>query len=415
MQVDRRVLLLEAPQGGEHLVLVALGGRLHRERHDRGRELDRRHLDRLVALGEPVAGVGLLELGHRADVARPERVGLLEVLALRHEQLPDALLVMGARVQHVRVVRDRALVDAEEVDAARVRVGARLEHVGEHLAVGVRLERHVLDLERAVLDRRGQVVDDRVEQAVGGQAGGGHAAGDREDVPVVGAVLERGDDLVVRDLLALQVALHQRLGVLGHLVHQLLAVLLREVGQVVRDRDLGAAPVVVLVRLHVDEVDHAARVVLGADRDLGRHHVRPEGVLERVERAEEVGPLAVEHVHVDEAGDAELLRALPQPLRADLDAEHAVDDEHGRLADPQRAERVGDERRLAGRVDEVDLHVPPLERRERGGDRHPARLLVLVGVRDRRTVGHRAESGGRAGLVQEGLVQRRLPAPPVAD
>ena len=71
----------------------------------------------------------------------------------------------------------------------------------------------------------------------------------------------------------------------------------------------------------------------------------------------------------DEAGDAELVGPLPQPLGADLDAEHGVDDEHGRLAHPQGPERVRDERRLAGRVDEVDLHIPPLERRERGGDR----------------------------------------------
>src|SRR5436190_1246204 len=81
-----------------------------------------------------------------------------------------------------------------------------------------------------VLDGRREVVDDRVEQAVGGQARRGHAAGHGEDVPVVGAVLERGDDLLVGDVLALEVALHERLGVLGHLVHQLLAVLLGEVG-----------------------------------------------------------------------------------------------------------------------------------------------------------------------------------------
>ncbi len=130
VQVDRRVLLLQAAQGGEHLVLVALGGGLHRERHDRRRELDRRHLDRLVARRQPVAGVRLLELGHRADVARPERVGVLDLLALRHEQLADPLLVMGAGVHHLGVVRDGALVDAEEVDAARVRVGAGLEDVG---------------------------------------------------------------------------------------------------------------------------------------------------------------------------------------------------------------------------------------------------------------------------------------------
>ena len=174
---------------------------------------------------------------------------------------------------------------------------------------------------------------------------------DGEDVPVVGAVLERGDDLLVGDLLALEVALHQRLGVLGDLVHELLAVLLRELGEIVGDRDLLAvvlAGAVVGEGLHVDEVDQPADVVLGADRDLRRDDVRPEGGLQRLQRAEEVRPLAVEHVHVDQPGHAELLRALPQALRADLDADDRVDHEHGRLAHAQRAERVGDEGRLAG-------------------------------------------------------------------
>ena len=233
---------------------------------------------------------------------------------------------------------------------------------------------------------------------------------------MVGAVLERGDDLLVRDLLALEVALHQRLGVLRDLVHQLLAVLLRLLGELVRDRDLLAVlRAVVLVGLHVDEVDHAADLVLRADRDLGRDHVRAEGALERLERAEEVGALAVEHVHEDQARDAELGRALPEPLGRDLDAHHGVDDEDGGLAHAQRAERVGDERGLAGRVDQVDLDVAPLEGGQRRRDRHPARLLVLVGVRDGRAVGHVAEAGDRPRLEQERLVQRGLAAATVAD
>ena len=339
-----------------------------------------------------------------------------DLLAARLEQLPDALLGVGARIEHVRVVRHHALVDAEEVDATRERVGARLEHVGEHLAVLDRLERHLLDLEAAVLHGRREVVDDRVEQAVGAQAAGRHAAGHREDVAVVGAVLERLDDLVVGDLLALEVALHQRLGVLRDLVHELLAVLLREVGELVRDRDLLAvlAPVV-LVGLHVDEVDDAADLVLGADRDLRRDDVRAERGLERVERAEEVGAFAIEHVHVDEPRDAQLRRARPQTLGGDLHAHHGVDHEDRRLTDPQGAQGVGDEGRLTGRVDQVDLDVAPLEGGQRRRDRHPARLLVLVGVRDGRAVGHRAQPRGRSGLEEQRLVQRGLAAPPVAD
>ena len=59
-------------------------------------------------------------------------------------------------------------------------------------------------------------------------------------MPLLHAVLERRDDLLVGDLLALEVALHQLVGVLGDLVHQLLAVLLGLRLELVGDRDLLA-------------------------------------------------------------------------------------------------------------------------------------------------------------------------------
>ena len=70
-------------------------------------QLQARHLDRLVALGEPVAGAGLLELGDGADVARPELLDVLGVLAGEHDQLADALLGVGACVQHLAVGAQR--------------------------------------------------------------------------------------------------------------------------------------------------------------------------------------------------------------------------------------------------------------------------------------------------------------------
>jgi cell wall assembly regulator SMI1 len=53
--------------------------------------------------------------------------------------------------------------------------------------------------------------------------------------------------------------------------------------------------------------------------------------------------------------NVELGGARPQALRVDLDAHDGVDDEDRRLADAQRAERVGHEARLARRVEQVDL------------------------------------------------------------
>ena len=99
----------------------------------------------------------------------------------------------------------------------------------------------------------------------------------------------------------------------------------------------------------------------------------------------------------------------------DLDAHHGVDDEDGRLAHAQGAERVGDEAGLAGGVEEVDLAVVPLERAQRRADRHLARLLVGVAVGGRGALGDRPEPVEHAGLVEQGLVQRGLAAAAVAD
>ena len=65
---------------------------------------------------------------------------------------------------------------------------------------------------------------------------------DREDLAARDAELQRGGDVVRIELLALEVALHQRLVDLHHLVEQLLAVLLRELRHRVGDRDRLATP-----------------------------------------------------------------------------------------------------------------------------------------------------------------------------
>ena len=314
--------------------------------------------------------------------------------------------------------RERALVHAQQVDATGERVGAGLEDVGEQLAIGDRLERDLVGREGTVLDRRGEILDDRLEQAVGAEVAARDAAHDGEDRTVVGAALERVDDLLVGDLGALEVALHQLIGDLGDLVQQLLAILLGAGLLLGRDLDLGrvgATGALVAVGAHVDEVDHAAALLLGADRDLGRDDVRPERALELLQRPKEVGPLAVEHVDEQHPRDVMLGGDLPQPARADLDAHHGVDHEDRRLADAQRAERVGDEARLAGRVEQVDLAPGPLEGAERRRDRHLAGLLVGLGVGGGGPVDDIAQAGQHPGLKQQRLVQRGLAGSAMAD
>ena len=139
----------------------------------------------------------LLQLGHRADVAGAELVRMPHLLALRDEQLADALLRVRATVEHLRVGPQRALVDAEQVDPAGERIGERLEDERDDLAVGIGLERDLACLHTAGLDRRGQVFDERVEQPVGCEIAGSDAARDREQLAARHAVLQDSDDLLV--------------------------------------------------------------------------------------------------------------------------------------------------------------------------------------------------------------------------
>ena len=59
----------------------------------------------------------------------------------------------------------------------------------------------------------------------------------------------------------------------------------------------------------------------------------PKALLQRLERAEEVGPLAIEHVDVDQARQALPVSALPEAIGVDLHSHHPVDDDHRGVRD----------------------------------------------------------------------------------
>ena len=218
-------------------------------------------------------------------------------------------------------------------------------------------------------------------------------------------LLQRVRDLLDAELLALEVLLHQRLVRLDDLVEQLLAVLLHELRHLVGDRAGLVLPAAVGARVgaHVQDVDDPGEIVLAADRQMHGDAALGELLLQLAEGAEEVGALAVEHVDEDDAREPELLGALPDAARADLDAHHAADEHERALDDAQRRPRLALEARIARDVDEVQLAVLPVGVRERERDRHPPPLLVVVPVRHRRAGVDRAEAVELARLVEHRL------------
>ena len=132
---EGRVLLGQALQGERELVLVGLRLRLDLDLDDRLGEGHRLEDDRVVRVGQGVAGEGVLEADRGGDVAGVDDVDLLAVVGVHLEDAADPLALVLDRVVDVRAGLERARVDPEEGELADERVGGDLEGEGaERLA-----------------------------------------------------------------------------------------------------------------------------------------------------------------------------------------------------------------------------------------------------------------------------------------
>ena len=89
----------------------------------------------MIALAEGVAGVGIAELGHRADVAGAQPLDLDPLLALLDREVVQLLghLVLG--VPDLVAVRELAIVEAEQGHVAHVGLGDGLEDAAQERRV----------------------------------------------------------------------------------------------------------------------------------------------------------------------------------------------------------------------------------------------------------------------------------------
>ena len=150
--------------------------------------------------------------------------------------------------------------------------------------------------------------------------------------------------------------------------------------------DLVAQVVAVVDGLHLDEVDDALELVLAADRDLDRHGVGAEAVLDRVDAAPEVGAGAVELVDEAEARHAVAIGLAPDRLGLRLDTGDAIEDDDRAVEHAEAPLDLDREVHVPGRIDDVDTMVAPERGRCRGGDGDPPLLLLGHPVHRRRAL-----------------------------
>ncbi len=378
--------------------------------------------DRMRLVGERVAGEGVLELGHHADLARPERLDRLLGLAGEPAEMADPLAAVAARVVDLAVGAQRPRVDAEDGELAHVRVRDRLEHhraerrLGIGGAPGRGLGARLRPLHLRRVGGRREFLHDEVEQRRDPDAARGRAwPGSGTSSPDDDRPAQRGQHLRLADRAFLQVLREQVVVGLGGGLDQLLAVGLRGLDEIGRDLGLLDLAVGQHERPHRDQVHHSSEAVLGADRELQRHEPALQPLLQRLERAEEVGPLAIEPVHHDRARQREVVGELPDLLGLDLHARHRVHHHHRGARHPQARARVGHEVAVAGGVDEVEPVALVVGEADRGVQRDLALDLVGVEVGGRGPVVHTPEPGAGSACEQDRLDQGGLAHAAVAN
>ena len=152
-----------------------------------------------------------------------------------------------------------------------------------------------------------------------------------------------------------------------------------------------------------DEVDHAAEVALGADRQLHDRGDRVEAVADHRDAALEVGADAVHLVDEAEPRDGVLVGLAPHGLGLGLDAGDRVEHRDRAVEDAQAALDLDGEVDVAGRVDDVDLAVAPLRGGRGRRDRDAALLLLDHVVHHRGAFVHLADLVGAAGVEEDAL------------
>ena len=262
------------------------------------------------------------------------------------------------------------------------------------------------------VDRRGEEVDHGVEQRLHALVLEGGAAEDGDDRAGDGGLSERTEDFGAAERLAGEELLKQ--GVIGFrdLFDEVRAPscgqLLECGGNLAPDDFLALALLGECERLHLDQVDHAAKGVGGADGDDEGNGVGLERGLDRLHDGEEVRADAVHLVDEGDLGDLVLLGLAPDLLGLRLDAADGAEQRDGAVEHAQGALDLGREVHVPRGVDEGDLVAAPHRGGGGGADRDAALLLLDHEVHGCRAVVDFAQLVGFSAVVEDAFAGRGL-------
>ncbi len=361
---EGRILARQAIEGDAHLLLVGLGLGLDAELDHRIGELHPLEDDRRVGGAERIPGGGVLEARESDDVAGIGHLDVLAVVGMHEQHAADLFLLVLDRIGHLARGLQLARIDAGEGQGSDERIvhdlerqsGERRVVVGRALVGRLAVELQALD--RGHVERRRQIIDDRVEQRLDALVLERRAAQHRNEREVEGALADQLLQGRRVGLLAAEIGLHDLVVLLDGHLDQLHASGLGGVLQVVGDRlifELGAQALLEPDdRAVLDQVDEALEAAFDADREIEDGRAGAEAVLDHPDAHLEIGAGAVELVDEAHPRHLVLLGLAPDGLRLRLDAGDSVEAGDRAVEHAQRALDLDGEVDVAGRVDDVD-------------------------------------------------------------
>ena len=386
--LERRIFLRQLAQRNAHLFLVGLGLRLDCNRDYGCRKLDGLQHDRIVFVANRVAGSDILHAHARADIASVNLGDFLTLVGMHLQQTSDALAALASAVVHRVAGLQVTRVHTDKRQLADIWVGHDLERQRRERGVVVcvalyfRARVRILSNHRRNIQRRRQIIDDRIEQRLHTLVLEGRSADDREDLHFQGGATQGGLQLSFANGFAFDVLVHQLVLVIvfnDRLDEDLMvsSSLLFQLFRNFLDMVFGANGLVMPDdRLHGHQVNDAPELVFLPNRQLDRHWLGIKALADGVNRVLEVRTRLVDLVDEANARHAVLIGLAPYRLRLRLDAMNGIEHRAGAVEDAQRALHLGGEVHVAGRIDNVDPNVFPEAggRCRRDGD---AALLLL--------------------------------------
>ena len=125
-----------------------------------------------------------------------------------------------------------------------------------------------------------------------------------------------------------------------------------------------------LVRFHVHDIDYTFEVMFFANRQSERNDRSFENVVRAFERDTNVCMLFIQLRDHHHAGQHELIGIIPNLFRLHFDTFDAINHHDAAIGDPASRPRVRNERRISGRVDQIDFRFFVFEVGERGVERN---------------------------------------------